>query len=90
MYFSTVAATLGVKDAVVKNALSIYPNPVRSGSNIMISSQVKSVEIYNMNGQLVRTSTSQSVSSQGLTSGLYLVKATDSKGSVQTTKLIVK
>jgi hypothetical protein len=91
IYFSTVPATLGVKDIQnVENKLQVYPNPVNSGENVMISGNVKSVEIYNMNGQLVKTSASQSVSSQGLNSGVYLVKAIDSKGSVSTTKLIVK
>lgn len=91
IYFSTTPATLGIKEAgIQKNNLKVYPNPVNAGSNIMISGKVKTVEVYNMNGQLVKTSASQTVSSQGLTKGVYLVKATDNNGTVQTTKVIVK
>ena len=91
IYFSTVKATLGVSDIQKnENRLQVYPNPVNAGSDIMITGAVKSVQVYNMNGQLVKTSATQSVNSQGLTKGVYLIKATDNNGSVQTTKLIVK
>ncbi len=78
--------------------ISVYPNPVNSGSSIMISNNESfeiSVDILNVQGQIVKNtiipanSLSYQVSTTSLESGVYFVKTyTGEKTSVS--KLMVK
>ena len=82
---------LGVDDVnASKNKLSFYPNPVNAGEVINVKTKAKNIEIYNVSGQKVKSSNSQTVSSQGLTKGIYIIKITSESGEAQTSKLIVK
>ncbi len=90
MYFTTETVGIDdVNDATQKVVL--YPNPAASGANIMVSAdEVAKVEIYKMDGQLVRTVKTSAVDLQGLDAGAYIVKITDGKGTVHAKKLLVK
>ena len=82
---------LGVDDVnASKNKLSFYPNPVNAGDVINVKTKAKNIEIYSISGQKVKTSNSQTVSSQGLAKGLYIIKVTTENGEEQTSKFIVK
>ena len=70
--------------------LNVYPNPLTSGQNLVISSKVKEGEIYNMTGQKVKSFKTQSVSSQGLEKGIYILKVTTDAGATESAKLIIK
>jgi len=87
VYFT--AETLGVKDIKAKENFRVYPNPVRSGEMINANINVKSLEIYNLVGQKVKTVTGKIISTEGLSKGIYLIKATKDNGEVLTSKLIV-
>lgn len=63
--------------------LLIHPNPVKDVMNISIENgvQTKSVVIYNMLGAVVKqTGSTNQINISDLTSGVYLVKVTDSAG----------
>ena len=81
---------LGVSDANATVKVNVYPNPVKAGENIKISAKVKNVEVFNMNGQKVKSSTTQEVSTQGLNKGVYILKVTTDAGKTESTKVIVK
>lgn len=88
LHKNTILATDDVTAS--KNKLLFYPNPVNSGDTISIKNKVKSIEIYNVSGQKVKSANSQSISSQGLTKGVYVIKAITENGEVQSSKFIVK
>lgn len=91
MYFyDSTSPLLGVNNVKNADASKIYPNPVIANEDFNITGNVKSVNIYSMNGQLVKTVKSAKVSSQGLTKGVYIVEAVLENGTVNQTKLMVK
>ncbi|MFP9097711.1 T9SS type A sorting domain-containing protein [Flavobacterium sp. RHBU_24] len=78
--FTTTAGTA----AFGKNMVTAYPNPVTDVLTLSSTAEIKSVEVYNVLGQL---SLSQNVSGnaatinmQGLQNGMYLVKVTGDNG----------
>lgn len=83
-------ATAGVSD-VDKAKLLLYPNPVKDNLKIGIdNADLESVTITNMGGQVVMTSKTNNLNLSSLPAGVYVVKATDKKGNVQTTKVVKK
>ena len=89
-FYNSTSGTLGVNDTNASKVARIYPNPVTAGQNVTVSSKVKNVEVFNMNGQKVKSSTTQEVSTQGLNKGVYILKVTTDAGKTESTKVIVK
>ncbi|WP_158584034.1 cellulase family glycosylhydrolase [Reichenbachiella sp. MSK19-1] len=77
------------------NSLNIYPNPITSGTELLITSEVgiASVTVLNMNGQEVYIRTDMSTRKWkdvlNLKAGVYILKLATSEG-MQTQKLIVR
>jgi hypothetical protein len=69
--------------------LFVYPNPATTKVNI--PSNIESIDIYSINGNLVlkELSPSNSIDISFLTKGVYMLKA-KSVGAISTTRLIVK
>lgn len=83
--------TLMATGEVVSNKRIVAsPNPVISGQNVSFSNDVKEFEVYSVTGQLIKSAKANSLNTQGMKSGVYLVKAVTSKGDKQTIKVIVK
>ena len=83
--------SLGVKDVNSSApALKAYPNPVTAGETIFVNKNVKDLDLYNVSGQKVKSSSSKNISSQGLNKGVYILKATNENGEVESSKVIVK
>jgi hypothetical protein len=68
----------------------IYPNPATDILNIESENELKSVEIYSIQGQKVLSSVSKEVTISNLASGIYLVQFTDTENITATQKLIIK
>ena len=84
-------ATAGVDDNSFVN-VSVYPNPSNSNWNFRTGNTViTSVEVFNLLGKRVvsqnNNSTEISVSTEGLTSGIYIARITTEQG-VKSVKLI--
>lgn len=62
---------------------SIYPNPATDVLNISTANEVQRVEIFNMQGQLVKVETGEvtSVSVKDLANGMYTLKLTTDNGT---------
>ncbi|MBK8556283.1 MAG: T9SS type A sorting domain-containing protein [Lewinellaceae bacterium] len=89
VFFTTeVVAAENLENA--KPRVFAYPNPAASNARIVINTDVKTVEIFNMNGQRVMVRNQPTIQLEGLESGLYLVKIIDVNGQIFTDKLIVK
>jgi len=70
--------------------VSIYPNPTSANFSIAMKNELKSVEIYSLEGQKVMTSTDKNTNVSNLSKGMYLVKIEDKNNAITTQKLIVK
>ena len=84
-------ATAGVDDNSFVN-VSVYPNPSNSNWNFRTGNTViTSVEVFNLLGKRVvsqnNNSTEISISTEGLTSGIYIARITTEQG-VKSVKLI--
>lgn len=82
---------LGI-EGVELSKLSFYPNPVKDILNLSSEESIISVKVYTLTGQLVLSNNSEytieKIDFSTIPSGIYLVKATTSKGNK--TKYIVK
>lgn len=82
---------LGIKDskAAVKE-VSVYPNPATDFIQINSLSTVKSIEIYDETGKLIKTETNGNrIDVKGLPSGVYMVNI-KTEGRNFTEKVIIK
>lgn len=60
----------------------IYPNPATDVINIRTSDNVERIELYNMQGQLVKMEMNvENISVRDLTNGVYMLKLTTDKGT---------
>lgn len=95
VYLDDVAAgnNLSVKQNQI-SGLSVYPNPVKKGGNLYITSdskELKTVTIIDMLGKQVlnATVTDDAINVSHLKSGIYMAKITEA-GKVATKKLVIE
>lgn len=74
--------------------LKVYPNPAKNGQIVFVnsdSSVEKNVAIYNVLGRKVLETTTQqnTINTDGLTTGVYMVKITE-EGKTATRKLVIQ
>lgn len=83
--------TLSSSDFSQNNlAVVIAPNPASDFLNIETTLTLKSVEVYNMQGQKVLESNQKQINIADLTSGMYMVKIQDMNNHQMTKKVMVK
>ena len=83
--------TMGVSDVNANSkSAKIYPNPAVSGEEVSALGNIKTIEIYNVNGQKLKSVNASKVNTKGLEKGMYVLKITNDNGEVQSSKLIVK
>jgi hypothetical protein len=78
------------REELDENTLVVYPNPTSDVINIVSPNAVKRIEIFNLQGQLVKLieRAEAQVSVETLPQGAYVLKVTTDKGTVS--KRIVK
>jgi hypothetical protein len=82
---------LSAKDFSTKNLkVALYPNPVNDVLNIETETEIKSVEIYNLLGQKVKTASTKQVPVFDLQAGTYMVRVQDTNNAVETMKIVKK
>jgi alpha-tubulin suppressor-like RCC1 family protein len=85
----TCPFTLGTNDFSQNNLkVSLYPNPASNVLNIEMDTELKLVEVYNLQGQKVKSSSSRNIHVSDLSSGIYMVRVEDENGSISIQKLI--
>lgn len=67
---------------------NLYPNPSSSILNIDLATELESVEVYNLQGQKVLSSTSKQLNVSNLSNGIYMVRIEDENGAVATQKFV--
>ncbi len=85
---STVFQALANEDFVLDNSIAVFPNPTKDKINVSASSNVKEVQVFDVQGRLLETglydNTSISVDLLRYNHGIYLLKIiTDSGVSFQ-------
>ena len=83
--------TLSSSDFAQNNLeVSLYPNPVNDVLNIETTLEVKSVEIYNIQGQKVLSSNQKQINVSDLAAGMYMVRIQDAENNSAIKKVIIK
>ncbi len=82
MVFTTTSGGSSIKTKLPESTFNVYPNPVADVLNIQTKETVKRIEIFNLQGQLLKVveGAKQEVSVAGLSAGTYLLKLTTDKG----------
>ncbi len=75
--YSFNTSTLSMNETEL-TPISFYPNPAKT--QIMLSEDHLQTKIYNVTGQLVKTSSKKHIDVSGLTSGIYLITIEDTSG----------
>uniref|UniRef100_UPI004049BBD4 T9SS type A sorting domain-containing protein n=1 Tax=Flavobacterium sp. TaxID=239 RepID=UPI004049BBD4 len=68
--------------------VSLYPNPANNVLNIEMTNEVKSIEIYNIQGQKVKAANQKQINVSDLASGMYMIRIQDTENAVSTKKFM--
>lgn len=79
-------ATASLSELSAAN-ITMYPNPAQNSVTISTEATIESVEVLNMNGQKVGSSSTSTVDISGLTNGIYMIFVQTNEG-VSSTRLI--
>ncbi len=79
---------LAVTETQTNVKFSIFPNPANTILYIETDKEISQIDIFNQQGQLVKTAKTKNVPIRELTSGLYIVKVTLINGNEWSSKLI--
>lgn len=74
--------TLSIQENLLEEKTNIYPNPVKNILNIQFEGAIKSVEMYNLQGQLVLKSNQLSIDVSRFQNGVYLLKMEDENQNI--------
>ena len=66
---------------VVAN-VEVYPNPVTDNLQIQTTLQIKEIEITDITGRLLYTTTAKTINCSSFAKGVYFIKVTTSEGAV--------
>ena len=88
--YSFTTSNLGINEVKKELNASIFPNPVKDILNIQFDGKLKSVEIYNLQGQKLITATQKQINISSLSSGIYIVRIEDIENNTITKKIIIK
>ncbi|MCO6161261.1 LamG-like jellyroll fold domain-containing protein [Flavobacterium sp. NRK F7] len=71
-------------------AIKMYPNPVQDILNVDLQTNLKSVEVYTIQGQKILESDQNQINVSSLVSAIYMVRIQDENNAVITKKIIKK
>jgi len=88
LQFTKCSVISGIPDISKSSKFTIFPNPASTFFYIETDIDISQIDIFNSQGQLVKTASTKNVSISELKSGLYFVKLTLPNGKERTNKLI--
>ncbi len=75
-----IAPSTAIKD-ISETDIKVYPNPITKNLHIKTTEELKSIELYNTNGQLIlKTQKTSNISVSQLPKGIYIIKINTEKG----------
>lgn len=71
---------IGLIESKIENTYSLYPNPVQLGETVFLNSNllIDKIEVYDLNGQLVRVTNENYIQTQNLSKGIYFINVISS------------
>ena len=81
------SSTAGVSDSN-SVSFSIYPNPTNSILNIKTDEKISKIDVYNLQGQRIKTLKNKQINIQKLSSGIYIIKITTTDKKVGIRRII--
>lgn len=76
-------------DGLENDQVAMYPNPVRAGNQVQLNTEVTRIDLFDLSGKVISTFSNSSITTDGLSEGIYFVKAITRSGSVITKKLVI-
>ena len=83
----TVSVNLGIENNNTVE-FKIYPNPINDFLNIETFVDIKSIEIYNIQGQKVLQSNQKQINVSEFAAGVYMIKIQDIENATATKKFV--
>jgi hypothetical protein len=77
-----VDSCTGIHEISNNKNIIIYPNPATDILQIQTTLQIKSIDVLDITGRLLFTTTAKIIDCSGLSEGVYFIKATTEKGVV--------
>lgn len=68
--------------------IALYPNPAAATINIQTTEAIKTIELFSLNGELLKTITARQIDVSTLSAGCYLLKVTAANNSTWRSKFI--
>jgi len=88
MYFYKPGA-VSTNNVSIEN-ITFSPNPVSSGADVQLNDEMKQIDVYNISGQLLHSNyKTNKIQTDGLKSGMYIIKIRTNDNKWQTGKLTV-
>jgi len=85
------STTMGIEESTSGNTITIYPNPMALESNIQSNGDaIVSVRVLDESGQVICVTDKAIIERGEMTAGMYFVETTDTKGNIQTQKLVIE
>ncbi len=81
-FISIYPSHLGIAPQSMLSAISVYPNPATDNLQIQTALPIKEIEITDIAGRLLYTTTAKTINCSSFASGVYFIKATTSEGAV--------
>lgn len=87
--FTTLNVVTGIKDfEKTENAISVYPNPAQTEINIRSTFPFTKSEVVNQLGQVVITSTQNTITLTELPQGVYFIRTYNNEQVISTNKFV--
>jgi N-acetylneuraminic acid mutarotase len=90
---SSTYSPIAIINLSSKNSITVSPNPASEYITVSGSTSLQTIQLYDLMGRLVKTvnangSSSTSISIASLAKGQYQIKVTDTKGNMETKKIV--
>ncbi|MBU1369110.1 MAG: T9SS type A sorting domain-containing protein [Bacteroidetes bacterium] len=73
-----------------RKQLKVYPNPIAAGNAVNFDKEVTLVEVYDLSGKLIVSSTQQTLNTELLKQGMYTLRIVDAANQLHMQKLMIK
>lgn len=92
IYINTYYSLTTVDEVEDANPSKVYPNPTNGVLNIEHSRSAISIDVYDVNGMLLRSSTTSgsmsTIDTRDLSAGIYFVQVVDGDGSIAVNRFV--
>jgi uncharacterized repeat protein (TIGR02543 family) len=81
-------STLGIDDVDRIQGLKMYPNPTKGNVIFDLQESIKKIELYNLQGQVIKKFTTRKIDISNISNGIYMVKIISKSGKLAIKKIV--